>query len=55
MGIEKNIVTLCYECHKAFDEGKDREALYARIVAYLKGFYPDWTRDDVIYRKGAGR
>ena len=55
MGIEKNIVTLCYECHKAFDEGKDSEALYAKIVAYLKGFYPDWTRDDVIYRKGAVR
>lgn len=55
MGVEKNIVTLCDACHKAFDEGKDREALYAKIVAYLKGFYPDWTRDDVIYRKGAVR
>ena len=61
MGIEKNIVTLCPACHRAYDEGKElgrlgqgttRESLYVQIVAYLKGFYPEWNREDTIYRKG---
>lgn len=51
-GIEQNIVTLCPACHRAFDEGKNRDAYEARIIAYLKGFYPGWNREDMIYRKG---
>lgn len=33
-GIEQNIVTLCPSCHRAFDEGPQRTALYACIVGY---------------------
>ena len=51
MGIERNIVTLCPHCHREFDEGRNREAYEVRIIAYLKGFYPDWNRADMIYRK----
>lgn len=51
MGIEQNIVTACDACHRQLDEGRTREAMYARAVAYLKGFYPEWTRDDMIYKK----
>lgn len=60
-GIERNIVTLCPNCHRTYDEGANlwrfgtnvtREMLYCRLVEHLKGFYPDWNRDDVIYRKG---
>lgn len=54
MGIEKNIVCLCYKCHKEFDEGtrEQKERAYVRIVAHLKGFYPDWSKGDMIYKKG---
>lgn len=60
-GIERNIVTLCPACHRAYDEGADlrrygagttRESLYCHLVAHLKGFYPDWNREDMIYHKG---
>ena len=60
-GIEQNIVTLCPNCHRAYDEGENlwrfgkgvtRENLYCRIVAHLKGFYPDWSRDEMVYKKG---
>lgn len=63
MGIEENIITLCPACHRAYDEGANlekfgrgttRESLYCYFVAYLKGFYPDWSRGYMIYRKGAG-
>lgn len=59
-GIEQNIVTLCQSCHRAYDEGSNikkfgkgttRESIYCHLVAYLKGFYPDWNRNDMIYRK----
>lgn len=53
MGIEQNIVTLCHECHRTFDEGRReaRDRAYVRLVAHLKGFYPDWSREDMIYDK----
>lgn len=51
-GIEQNIVTLCPRCHREFDEGRDRDTYEVRIIAYIKGFYPDWSREDMIYRKG---
>ena len=60
MGIEQNIVTLCPDCHRAYDAGANlwrfgagttRESLYCRLVAHLKGFYPGWTREEMIYRK----
>ena len=59
-GIEENIVTLCAHCHRAYDEGANlsrygagttRESLYCWLVAYLKGFYPDWNREDMKYKK----
>ena len=59
-GIEENIVTLCPACHRAYDEGTGlerfgkgttRESLYCYLVAYLKGFYPDWSREDMKYKK----
>ena len=51
MGVEQNIVTLCPCCHREFDEGKNAGQLYGEIVAHLKQFYPDWTREQVVYRK----
>lgn len=51
MGIEKNIVMLCPSCHREFDEGKSGKDLYVQIVAYLKGFYPDWSKEDMVYRR----
>ena len=54
MGIERNIVTLCPACHREFDEGRQHEAYEVRIIAYLKGFYPDWSRENMVYRKQGG-
>lgn len=52
IGCERNIVTLCRNCHREFDEGKNRKQLYEEVVQYIKQFYPDWSREQVIYRKG---
>ncbi len=51
MGIEENIVTLCWNCHRRYDNTDEREALRVEIINYLKGYYPDWSEEKVRYRK----
>lgn len=51
LGVERNIVTLCPECHQEFDQGSDRKKLYEQIEQYLKSIYPDWDKQNLIYRK----
>ena len=60
MGVEENIVTLCPECHRAYDQGQNiekfgrgttRESLQCYLIAYLKQFYPNWTKEEVTYKK----
>jgi 5-methylcytosine-specific restriction endonuclease McrA len=53
-GIVQNIVTLCPECHKAYDNGSERdrnlrEELGAKIRAYLDERYPGY--EDRIFHK----
>lgn len=60
MGVEENIVTLCDDCHRAYDEGVNmsrfgagttRESIRCFLESYLKQFYPGWTAESVIYKK----
>lgn len=62
MGVEQNIVALCAPCHRAFDEGEwldrlhplgfySRQDIEDHIIAYIKGYYPGWTREEVTYSK----
>ena len=60
LGVAENIVTLCPECHRAYDQGiglekfgkgTTRESLQCFLIAYLKQFYPDWTKEEVTYKK----
>lgn len=60
MGSERNIVTLCPDCHRAYDEGTGldrfgrgttRESIGDYLTAYLKRFYPNWTPESVTYKK----
>ena len=61
-GIERNIVTLCNECHYSLDEGlflgrlkplgfTTQQEVREYVVNYIKGFYPDWTEESVKYKK----
>ena len=51
MGIEENIVTLCFGCHQKYDNTEERNALKMEIIEYLKQFYPDWDERKVRYEK----
>ena len=51
LGIEENVVTLCIRCHDALDHSTARKTLYAKVVAYLRGKYPDWDGIEKTYSK----
>ena len=53
LGIEQNIVTLCYDCHRNFDHGgaETRERYRVFIAEYLKRQYPNWEEINLVYRK----
>ena len=50
LGIEKNILTLCPECHYSYDNGVERRELKEVYGEYLKRFYGDL--EGLTYRKG---
>lgn len=51
LGIEENIVTLCLECHRRYDQSVERLSIGRIIADYLRGQYPDWDEGKLIYRK----
>lgn len=52
LGIEENIVTLCYECHNRYDNGTGRKWMEEEIRNYLKSKYPKWDEKELYYKKG---
>lgn len=52
LGIEQNIVTLCWKCHNEFDNGCNREEYRIMIEKYLKACYKNWNEQNLYYHKG---
>ena len=50
LGIEKNILTLCWDCHQAYD-GPERNTLRPILRRYLREHYDDWNEEDLTYKK----
>lgn len=51
LGIEENILTLCWECHLRYDQSTGREEMREFFRDYLKTKYPDWDEEKLIYKK----
>ena len=51
LGIEQNVLTLCTECHRRYDQSTDRRLMREYFREYLQSKYPDWCEDNLIYRK----
>ena len=52
LGIEQNIVTLCRECHRRFDQSDDRKFIAEFIRSYLNKKYTGLDESNLYYRKG---
>ncbi|MBQ7067026.1 MAG: HNH endonuclease [Lachnospiraceae bacterium] len=53
LGIEENGVLGCRYHHSLLDNGNKglRGEMLERMKAYLKSIYPDWSEDNLIYKK----
>ena len=51
LGIEKNIVTLCLDCHHKFDQTTHRKEIKEYIKRYLSLMYKDWNEEELYYKK----
>lgn len=51
LGVEENIVTLCADCHREYDQGYHRQEIREELREYLKKQYPDWDESKLIYNK----
>lgn len=52
LGIEENIVTLCPDCHRLYDQSVHREILRREIMDYMRRKYPGWDDISLTYKKG---
>lgn len=52
LGIEKNVVTACIGCHYDMDHTDKRKEMLQKGKDYLRGIYPDWSEEEVTYKKG---
>lgn len=55
LGIEENILTLCYGCHRRYDQSTERQKMRAYFTEYLKSKYPDWDEKKLVYQKYGGK
>ena len=57
LGIEENILTLCDNCHRKYDQSTKRQEMRdpvdfeAELNKYLKNKYPEWDETNLIYRR----
>lgn len=51
LGVEQNILTLCPECHRMFDQTDRRKEIRETLKTYLIGKYNDWDETKLIYKK----
>lgn len=51
LGIEENIVTLCFDCHREYDQGHHRQEIREELREYLKSKHPDWDESKLTHDK----
>ncbi len=52
LGIEENLILMCRECHREFDQSGKREQYRNYLRSYLKLMYKNWDETKLTYKKG---
>jgi 5-methylcytosine-specific restriction endonuclease McrA len=47
----ENILTLCPDCHRRYDQTTDRNEMRNFFREYLMERYPMWSEDKLVYRR----
>jgi len=51
LGIAKNLINQCFDCHEKMERGKERDDLLRQTKEYLQSVYPDWDEKYLVYRR----
>lgn len=51
LGIEENILTLCPDCHREYDQSTNRKEMREYFKEYLQSKYSHWDETKLIYKK----
>ena len=53
LGIEENVVTMCFHCHHIYDNGfgLNRQLITELTEEYLRDIYPNCNKEDLVYKK----
>lgn len=51
LGIEENLVLMCFDCHMEYDNGRKRKEYGDYIRQYLQWQYTDWNEEKLKYDK----
>ena len=51
LGIEENVLTLCWPCHMRYDQTTDRVDMERYFTGYLIDHYPGWDEKNLYYDK----
>lgn len=52
LGIEENVWTGCWDCHRRYDQGTNRYAIRRALETYMRQQYPNWDEVPLTYTKG---
>ena len=52
LGIVWNIITLCTDCHRLYDQTERRNELRQYLRAYLMRAHKGWNEESLTYQKG---
>ena len=51
VGIEKNVVKACLNCHHKLDQSTNRKEMLDYTKKYLMSNYDNWTQESLVYKK----
>lgn len=51
LGREDNILSLCPDCHRRYDQTTDRAKLKPFFKRYLMEHYPNWSEENLVFKK----
>jgi 5-methylcytosine-specific restriction endonuclease McrA len=52
LGIEENVLTLCPDCHRRYDQTTKREEMREYFKCLFLSTYDDWDETKLVYQKG---
>ena len=51
LGIEENILSLCQNCHRKYDQSTKRNEMRVFFRDYLQSKYPEWNESNLTYKR----